>query len=145
MKRAIRRHHTAKIKRLISREIDKINHWYDHPTKWVFANFDKRDACRLKSINRARRDEGRYVRQKVASGKSYFCGCEWCIDNWTYSSRREISRIHEEEYDYIQMGCPPDWGYDWMFWYEDFAEQPDYSWGDWDEYLKSKDITPIFI
>lgn len=132
MKRAIRRHYMAKIKKLISREIEKINNRYDQP---------KDEARRQRAIRYVCRDEGRYVRQKVASGRGFFCGCEWCVSNWTYASQREISRINDEEQDFISMGFPPTWGYDWNdLWDNDFVEEPDYSWDDWYEYLESKEV-----
>jgi len=132
MKRAIRRHYMAKIKKLISREIAEINTRYDQLGD---------EALKQRVIRYARRNEGRYVRQKVASGRGFFCGCEWCIGNWTYSSMREIARINDEEKDFISMGCPPDWGYDWKdLWDDDFVEEPDYSWDDWHWYLEAKEV-----
>ena len=144
MKRAIRRHYVAKIKKLISREIEEINTRYDQPRRWGKPNPARDETRKQQAVRYAYRDEGRYVRQKVASGRGFFCGCEWCIGNWTYSSTREIARINDEEKDFMSMGCPPDWGYDWRdLWDYDFYEDTDYSWDDWYEYLETEGINPV--
>lgn len=114
MKRALRRHHMAKIKKIINMEIEDINLRYDQPRRWGKPNPARDETWKQRAIRMAYRNDGEYSRTKFArGGRGYICGCEWCVSNWTFASQKEIARINDEEQDYINMGCPPDWGYGW--------------------------------
>jgi hypothetical protein len=134
MKRAIRRHYVAKIKKLISREIEEINTRYDQPRRWGKPNPARDETRKQQAVRYAYRDEGRYARRKAASGRGHICGCEWCVSNWTFSSQKEIARINDEEQDYINLGFPPDWGCTWSEmwdWSDEPFEDIDWSWDFW--------------
>jgi hypothetical protein len=127
MKRAERRQFMAKIARHINREVEKSNARYDqNKTRWGRRTQQNSDAFnesrKQRDIRHLYRNDARYVRMKVATGgRWHICGCDWCVSNWTYSSQREIARINDEEKDFIVMGCPPDWGYDWQDLWEDYC------------------------
>ena len=143
MKRAIRRHYMALIKKKIQREVEEINEYFSRPARWGNQSPERRETRRQAAIRYAYRDDGHFVRTKEASGRGYFCGCEWCISNWTFASQKEIARINDEENDFIEMGCPPDWGYDWadLWSYDDYDTyfDPEDDW--WWEWLESQGIS----
>lgn len=107
-------------------------------------NPERRETRRQSAIRSAHKDDGRYVRTKEARGGfGHICDCEWCLGNWLRQTRKEISRINDEEKDFIQMGCPPDWGYDWAdpWGYYDYDTyfDPEEDW--WWEWLNAKGVS----
>jgi len=147
MKRALRRHYMALINQKIQREVEEINEYFSRPARWGRDNPERRETRRKAAIRHAHRNDGRYVRTKEASGRSYICHCEWCLSNWTFASQKEIARINDEEQDYLNMGCPPDWGYSWAdLWgyYDDTYWDEDWSWDWWCEYEQLHELEDCY-
>lgn len=142
MQRAIRRHYTALIKKLIQREVAEINERYSEGY-WSSKNPATQESRRQSAIRHAYRNDGRYVRTKEArGGNGYICDCSWCLANWLRATTREIARITDEEKDYLPGGYFVDdstyfgWGdpYDW---YDDcfLCEDSEEYW--WEEYQEA--------
>lgn len=86
--RATRRRYNANIKRKIWKAIDYhasratpsfIDKYYSHLVKYFFKNG-------LKCTKERR-----------------FCECEWCLENWTFSKKKEDHRCEQEIKDYFDL------------------------------------------
>ncbi len=101
MKRAIRRHHMAKIKKIVNIEIEKIEARYRRNAMLGRVSLDTLEMIKQHCIQQARIDDGRVSRRLRVGAVRFFCGCDWCIGNLTYSSKKEILRISDEEKDFL--------------------------------------------
>lgn len=114
MKKAIRRQQTAKIKRLVKKEIDKINIFFDERLRQ--GGSYSSDFVQQR-IRQAYKNEGKSNSKSIRR----FCHCSWCVGNLTFRFIREECRINDEETDFVKLNYPPDWGYDW----NDLLEETD--------------------
>jgi len=146
-----RRHKASLIKNLIRREIEEIHdyynssHWHRFKVKtspeWVKTRIEQ-------AVRHAHRDEGRDVRRKARAGRAWWCGCDWCVSNWTFNEQKERARLADEEKDYFPDGhYLGDYEWEsvahWYGWYPDpYDRDPESDW--WYEWLRENGAFDYF-